>query len=114
MQVAQRHLRILSFLILFRFILIILAIVASGSSLLLLAVVDGDEFTLLQTVVFENLGAQLEKLLGVVFNILPFFGLEVHLEEDLQVGGDALPLLSCKPWQLFQVCHESLIPKFQS
>ena len=69
---------------------------------------------MLEAVVLEDPGAEVEELLAIRLYVQALLRGEVHAEEDLQVGGDTFSLLSCESWQLLEICHEAIIPEFKS
>ena len=65
---------------------------------------------MLEAVVLEDTGAQVEELLAIRLYVQALLRGEVHAEEDLQVGGDTFSLLGSKAWELLEICHETIIP----
>ena len=69
---------------------------------------------MLEAVVLEDPGAEVEELLAIRLYIQSLLRGEVHAEQNLQVGGDTFSLLGRETWQLLEICHEAIIPEFKS
>jgi hypothetical protein len=69
---------------------------------------------LLEAVVLEDPGAEVEELFAIRLYIQAILRREVHTEEDLQVGGNTFSLLGSKAWQLLEIGHEAIIPELKS
>lgn len=69
---------------------------------------------MLETVVLEDPGAEVEELFAIRLYIQALLRREVHAEEYLQVGGNTFSLLSRESWQLLEIGHEAIIPELKS